>query len=275
MRLCGVVVLYNPSNEVLDNIESYRPFLSKLFVCDNSDKKTDVIKKIKQLDNIEIIEMNGNQGIGEALKQGLNKAVFEDFDFCLTMDQDSSFGNGVFEKFKEYLSKQDINDYGLIAVNYEKECDDEGITDVIWEITSGNFINLQNYKQIEGFNSDLFIDYVDANLCEQFNRIGKKIGRIKNLSLNHAIGNPIIHHLFGIKFTCMNHSPIRYYYRYRNSFYLYRKNKRFYKSIYKSEKHLQYWKMILFEPNKAEKKKMIKAGIRDAKKGILGKYKGD
>ena len=37
----------------------------------------------------------------------------------------------------------------------------------------------------------------------------------------HTIGNPIEIQFLGKTFYALNHSPIRYYYRYRNSYYLY------------------------------------------------------
>ena len=42
MKLCGVVVVFNPENKVNENIKSYLNDLEKLYVIDNS---TNIINK--------------------------------------------------------------------------------------------------------------------------------------------------------------------------------------------------------------------------------------
>ena len=81
-------------------------------------------------------------------------------------------------------------------------------------ITSGNFININQYNKINGFKEELFIDYVDFDLCHQFYKKNIKIGVIPNIKIQHQIGKPITKMFLWRKFNCMNHSPIRYYYRY-------------------------------------------------------------
>lgn len=273
MKICGIVVLYNPLYNVIDNIETYRKLVDKLYVCDNSDNKNfDILNKLSSNSNVEIIDLNGNKGIASALKIGMDYAIKNQFDFCLTMDQDSKFP---FEKMGEifqYLNIDNINDYGIIGLNFNSNIDKKGLMEVDCWLTSGNFINVINYKKIEGFNEQLFIDYVDFDLDEQFSKINKKIAYINEISLEHVIGNPIEKKLFFLKFTCMNHSPIRYYYRYRNSLYLYKKNKKFYKKKYRHDLYIETLKMLLFEKNKLLKIKMIRKGRKDARKRILGNY---
>ena len=41
MRIDGVVVLYNPNADAVDNIKRYNSFLNKVFVIDNSTKVDD------------------------------------------------------------------------------------------------------------------------------------------------------------------------------------------------------------------------------------------
>ena len=43
MKLSGVTVIYNPDKNVHTAIESYLPFLSKLYIVDNSSKNNEKI----------------------------------------------------------------------------------------------------------------------------------------------------------------------------------------------------------------------------------------
>jgi len=275
MTICGVVVLYNPGMDVYDNIKTYLNKINKLFVCDNSDNvNSELLDKLSLNPNVEIINMNGNQGIAKALRVGLDNAISGNYDFCLTMDQDSRFPTNRFDDMMSYLSMPSIDDYGIISANYiKKEKYDHKLIETKYLITSGNFVNVKNYKLIDGFMTDLFIDYVDLEICEQFYNIGKKLAYVDDIVLDHNLGNVLTKKVLFKTLRSMNHSPLRYYYRYRNCLYLYRRNKKFYKEKYKNEQK-NIIKMMLVEKNRKAKRKMIKLGKRDAKKGILGKYKG-
>ena len=272
VKIDGVVVLYNPEDEILNNIEKYRPFLEHLYVVDNSTKvNEELVKKVQQFKNIKYISLNGNKGIGKALKVGLEEAKTNGADVCLTMDQDSIFPSERFDEIKDYLEKN-INEYAIIGLNFNSDSTEKGIIDVKTLLTSGNFINMDDYKKIKGFNEDLFIDCVDFELNEQFDKINRKIGYINDISLIHKMGNPLVRRFLGVKVTALNHSPIRYYYRFRNGYYLYKQNKKFYKHLKKQFFSIKL-KVMLYEPNKKEKFKMMRRGILDAKKNILGEFK--
>lgn len=275
MIIDGVVVLYNPTDDIYDNIVTYVPFLHRLFVLDNSDTRNEgLLSKLSNFKNAAYISLCGNKGIAKALKEGMELSLSDHADFTLTMDQDSSFPTEKIEEVTKYLVKYQ-NEYAIIGLNVNKEEQEEKLVDVHELLTSGNFINNKFYREIDGFNEDLFIDYVDFDLCEQFSRIGKKIGYINNVSIKHTIGNPIEFKFFGKTYHALNHNPIRYYYRYRNALYLYKRNKKFYRKKYKHDLYIDKLKIVLFEKNKKLKLKLIRRGRKDARKGILGPYKED
>lgn len=275
MKICGCVVLYNPVKEVYNNILTYKNLVDKLIVIDNSsDNKENTINiELNLLDNnIEYINMEGNEGIGKALRIGLDKAKKEGYDWCLTMDQDSKFPQNI-NKDIYYYYLEKYNNYGIISLNYDEKFNNKKeLIDVKTWITSGNFINISQYKKIKGFREELFIDYVDFDLCHQFFQKNIKIGVITNIIMQHQIGKPITKRFLWRKFNCMNHSPIRYYYRYRNSRYLYKEDKKFYFKIFYHEMIIDFLKMILFEKNRKAKIKKIKEGLKDSKNNKLGKY---
>lgn len=276
MRIDAVVVLYNPGLEVFDNIASYSSIVDTLFVVDNSTTVNKaLIEKIeKECKNATYVPLNGNLGIAKALKEGLNRATLNGAEYCLTMDQDSKFPTAQIDNVKKYLI-DNKEEYGIISLNakgVDKNDDFTGLKDVDVWITSGNFIVIENYKKIEGFKEELFIDLVDFELCEQFHNINKKVGIIGEICLTHKIGEPMIKRFLWKKVKVDNHPPIRYYYQYRNTEYLYRRNKSFYARWHKEGYKVELVQMLLGE-NKKERLKMIRKGRKDGKKGILGPYK--
>lgn len=275
LRIGGCVVLYNPNNQVLKNIETYRTKLDLLVVVDNSDKPVNsVLNKLATLNNVKIIPMHGNQGIAKALNTGCTYLANNRFDICLTMDSDSKFPFEDYGKISSIITPMLKNGYGLVGLNFNYfplHKSNDIVEPKCW-LTSGNFLNLLAYKVVSGFRDDLFIDYVDFEFDHSLIKNGYKIAYLKDYSIKHTIGNPIRKKIGSRIVTSMNHPPIRYYYRYRNSRYLYKTDKEYYGINYWKEILFNIPKMILWEKNRKTKIKMIIKGFKDAEKGRLGKY---
>ncbi|PIX27897.1 MAG: glycosyltransferase family 2 protein, partial [Candidatus Huberarchaeum crystalense] len=76
MKIAGVIVLYNPNEEVIDNIKSYLEDIEILYAVDNSEtKKDEIIKKIESFNKIVYIDNNGNQGMSAALNIAARLAI--------------------------------------------------------------------------------------------------------------------------------------------------------------------------------------------------------
>ena len=74
-----------------------------------------------------------------------------------------------------------MNDVALVAPKYIPS-DRQDNEEVNMVITSGNIINLSLYKNIEGFNEELFVDFVDFDLCYQIKEKGLIISEYPNKS---------------------------------------------------------------------------------------------
>ena len=273
LKIGGCVVLYNPDIDVIENINTYIDVVEELIVVDNSSVKAELIKKLEEIPKIKYVFMNGNQGIASALDRGIRILYNDGFEVALTMDQDSKFP---YEEGDNILAvvNENFENYGILGLNFNIFVDNKTnkVIDVKTLITSGNFVKISDYLDVNGFNTELFIDYVDFDFNNRLLVTGKRIGLIQDYSLIHKIGNPIEINLFGKRFYAMNHSPIRYYYRYRNSLYLYYRDKKFYRKLFLKEIFVNIPKMLLYEPNKLEKLKMIIRGLRDGVNGRLGFY---
>ena len=277
MKLSGVVVLYNPSNENLDNINNYIDSLDKLYVVDNSD---DDIMRIESTDKIDYIKIGDNQGIAHALNVSAKKAIEDGYDYLLTMDQDSKVTSDIVDKMKEYLINNSDDKIGLVSPYQDIDSKDDikngDVEDMIEVMTSGNIINLKAYQDIDGFKDWLFIDCVDTDYCMNLHKHGYKVLRLNNIVMEHELGNLVVHKLFGKEYPCYNHNPIRRYYIVRNNLYI----NQMYSDIYPDYcKRLlriqkgQVKRILAFENNKFNKLRMMYKGYKDFKKGIKGKLK--
>ena len=81
-------------------------------------------------------------------------------------------------------------------------------------MTSGNIINLDIYKCVEGFKEWMFIDCVDFEYGLNIRKHGYTIKQINTVFLDHELGNYEIKYFLNKKIFCDNHSALRRYYIY-------------------------------------------------------------
>ena len=270
-KLGCCVVLYNPDETVFSNIESYRGIADYTVLVDNSDNLSLTSGKTMIEESLGYISMGGNKGIAAALNEGCKDLIENGCEVVLTMDQDSKYpvdDHGSILPIVEGL----LDDFAIVGLNYNNDVEEKtaSISVEKYWLTSGNFLRLDDYELVGGFNDDLFIDYVDIEFGHRLYEAGKRLCYLTDYSLEHSIGNPIEIRLFGKSFYAMNHSPFRYYYRYRNSRYLYGTDRRFYGEKYLKEILVNIPKLILFEPDKRQKLRMVFKGLSDGRSGLLG-----
>lgn len=274
MNLAAVVVFYNPSDANIQNIKKYEQSVDQLFIVDNSD---DDITRYQDTKKIKYIKLHENKGIAYALNKGAKEAIAQGFDWLLTLDQDSQITKEIIENLKKYLETHDTKKIGLISPYHDIQTEEEIKGDeeeMIEVMTSGNIINLEAYQKIGGFKDWLFIDCVDTEYCMNLNVHGYKVLRLNKIKMKHQLGNLKIHTLFGKKYPCYNHGPIRRYYIVRNNLYI---NQMYHEKYPDYCEHLlrvqkgQVKRILAFEKEKRKKLTMMYRGYKDFKKGIKGK----
>jgi rhamnosyltransferase len=227
MNIAGVVILYHPDIEQLsDNIQTYLNGLKQLYVYDNSESKTPGLEEalLKINPSIQYHYFNSNEGIAKRLNQAMDQAALNQYDFLLTMDQDSSFKDGDFDKYKLSIQSSGDSNVAQFGVNCQpdftqpKEQPEEALT----LITSGSILNVSLAKHIGPFNEDLFIDFVDAEFSYRVIQNGYTNLMFSNIVLNHALGTLVEGRGLGNFKKSMRiiHAPTRVFYIVRNGLYL-------------------------------------------------------
>lgn len=256
-KVIGVVILFQPQNNVIDHINSYLPYLKLLYIIDNSkiQNKT-LIEQINLLDKCQYLFNNGNYGISKPLNLAADNAIKKDAAWLLTMDQDSYFKSNDFYKLITFAQKQDYTKTAIVSAlqsSYLDEYNIEKLTDEPFTIiTSGNLINLSLYEKIGEFNENYFIDGIDTEYALRVHQKNYTIKRLNNIILCHQLGNTTNHQGCIVR----NHSPLRRFYMTRNALDLiaqsYKSHPRFALSTAKSI--IINFKNILFYENQKKAK---------------------
>lgn len=274
--IAAVVVLYNPENETIENIDSYINQVDKVYAVDNSEHKNEsLIKILRDNKKIEYIDNGGNKGIAHALNVGAEMALKEKYEYLMTMDQDSRASNGMIEKMLECDEKKNQAKIGILspfhASKFHAASDEEKCIEKKMVMTSGNLLSLKAFVAVGPFKEELFLDYVDNEYCLRLHKNGYKVIQASEAILHHNLGELSKHVLFGKNIFCYNYPPIRYYYRTRNVLATNRQYD-YFDYLYFRELVKDLIKIVLYEENKMKKFQHIYFGIVDAIKGKMGKY---
>lgn len=245
MKIAAVVILYHPAKDAISNIKTYYDWVDKIFVFDNTETGSTINDELLKLSKIALFHDSENGGIAKRLNAACRKAINENYDWLLTMDQDTSFEekqiSRYFNCFRNFNEKDKAAMFGT-AFSREKQqlFHDCGSAKTIKLITSGSLLNLALFEAIGEFDEKLFIDSVDYDYCFRAQMAGYAIVQFSNIYILHTVGNEMynasIKTLFLLKKKKEIHSALRCYYMYRNMLYLKEKYKGKDKSYYQEIK---------------------------------------
>jgi rhamnosyltransferase len=287
VRVCAVVVSYNPDkDELKNNLVLLEEQVEKIFVVDNSENGPIFNNQqiIAFFNKVNWIPLNENKGIGAAQNIGIQKALNEEFDYILLMDQDSIPPQDLVKVLVEgTLEVENLGmKLGCIGPEIYNKNTSESYEAMINKgkqvksniiqkdsvISSGKLISAKALLEVGLMEEELFIDLVDFEWCWR----AKKFGYITFIStavrMGHLVGQKNIN-IFNL-YKLLVPSPIRHYYQYRNSLILLNRDyvPQYWKFRTLIERLLELVAYSIFLKPRRQRLKFIFWGIRD---GILSR----
>lgn len=257
MNFCAVVVWYNPDYQSVKNVLQYNSLCSKVFIIDNSSNDNSHLAE--KIQNAIYYPNFKNLGIATALNQGCEQGLINNFEWCMTMDQDSMWDeiqlknyitkvrikyseDNTIKLFSPYQETKNVSSLinqikkYLLRKNFSSSIPSDDY--VIRCMCSGNIINLNTFNSIGKFYEPFFIDEVDHEYCYRLLENNYKVFQFGSILLNHHLGEE--KRSF---FPKLQHGIIPNYYQIRNMLFI-------------KEKYPKYSEM--FDYNKSIKKLIIK-----------------
>ena len=281
-KTVAIIVTYNPNLDELElNISSFKKEVDEVVIVDNgSSNINELLARFKD-DKYIIISNSDNYGIAKALNIGLEVSVKRNASFVLTMDQDSMFVENSVFVLKNFLKQSDSRNVAMVGpimndlTSGFKESISDITVDVKTIITSGALCNVSALQKVGGWDSNLFIDAVDFDICFKLLENNYRIVKLQTAILNHHLGESE-KRKFLISFLVTHHSPLRVYYASRNTIIIF---KRYFKRFPKDMLQLvlsnfkKFFAILLFENEKNEKIKLYSKGFFHGLIGKKGKLK--
>ncbi len=273
MRILAGIVLFNPEiSRLKQNIEAVISQVEFLIMVENGSNNTCYLDEI-HYNNLLVIKNSTNQGIAYALNQIMEYAKENNFNWVLTLDQDSVVDDNLILNYKTIIDNDSI---GMVTCriedrNFKLQNESNFIESeqVKLCITSGAMVRTSAWSTVGGFDNFMFIDYVDFDFCLSLGKHNLKIIKTNKTGILHELGKTKVIHIFSKEYLSYNHSPIRYYYIVRNSLYVARKhNQSLAKCLFNI--FIRCYIVIFYENNRKMKLINMSKGLID---GITCKIK--
>ena len=231
--VCAVMVTYHPTPDMLHNIGRVMAQVQGMVIVDNgsSADEIDMLRKVRQVLDFQLIENGDNLGIAEGLNQGVRWAQSRNYPWVILFDQDSSIDDGfvaqMFEAWRSHPERKRVAsihprymDPKTGSVPVVRRARDGG---PVISMTSGALMPVWIFNKLGWFVSEYFIDWVDIEYCFRIRAAGYLIADSPGAILLHAAGHSQAKRFFGFGFRPTHHSAMRHYYISRNRIAVLRK----------------------------------------------------
>lgn len=235
MKICAGIILFQPDTDKLFlNINSISPQVDRVFVVDNASMDINGIKSKFNGEKYIWIQNSRNLGVATALNQLIRSAQEYNYQWMVTLDQDSISDKFLVERLCQGIEKYPraamiapyIVDVNLMGLGEYKALDLPESEPVQMCLASGTLTNINAVINTGWFDERLFIDQVDHEMCLRLRRHGYEIVRMNNTFLLHEVGKGKRRFFLGKEIIYHYHSPARVYYQTRNLLYMLRKYKK-------------------------------------------------
>lgn len=284
-RVCAIITAYNSSDEVRDTIRAIASHVDEVIVVDDhseADGFARITSGVTEFPNVTVVRNPENYGLGRTLNIGVEHANQKNHEWILTLDDNGNAEPHMVEKMLTaygMLTTEEQKKVGIIAPNYTT------IKGLVYPpsppryipttITAGQLVKASLFKNIGAYREDLIVGGIDHDFSFRALQAGYKMLLVPSAILKETPGPaPLVRTILGKEFVVPQYSAKRYYYIYRNDVYLYKK---YWKVVpgwiirNKLSNITSYIKILLFEPQKWEKTRMIAHGYWDGLHGRLGK----
>ena len=267
-KIACALTLYHPMPEDLNNVILYAQCFDLVLAYDNSEK-TGNYECFLPYASIQVLSNGQNDGLAVSCHACAMEAKRQGYDYIMYFDQDSRMETSQIQKLDDAICDlgKDIALYcPQIVYHGEPKKSSESYTEIKRCITSGSILNLKYYGDVLQFDERYFIDRVDIDLCRQATDAGSKIVQVNECLLYQTLGNN--RKVWGKERT--THKAYRHYYMARNR--LYYNDKYHVSKVVTALQVLRHQMKILFvEEDKIQKLSMVFLGMKDYRKGKMGK----
>lgn len=287
-KICGLVIMYQPSSQNFSYAKQYAAELDHLVLFDNSPESHKNLFDLEDFPKNTVYEWNQgeNIGLGEPINCLIKRLDGTGYGWIMTFDQDSLPARNMIGGMRRFVdSMQCTEDVAVVSPRLVSDEEEERTSKAAgfpfcvhtsYIAQSGMLQRIRSIRAIGGYDRNLFIDSVDYDFVVRCMLQGYQTLRLNDCCLYHQIDDTDSKdiNVKGHIYHTNKYGPLRYYYQYRNA--LYCKDK-FHGSAYEF-----IWDEVLngldkasrLEEQQSEKiSEMLEQAKEDYANHVMGKYR--
>ena len=299
-NVAAIIVTYNPEYAaLLRGLSAIAKQVSFIVIVDNASRDflSWQLESFGKTLGIEIciISLQKNVGLGAGFNIGITKVKSLDFPFVILFDQDSIPHEGMIkllgQAYKEISEKSsciaavgprflnpesgelsNFIHFGRFFMQQVKCNSQNGIVQADFLISSGSYISINALDEVGCMDEALFIDYVDTEWCLRARSKGWLVYGVCNAVMEHSLGEKRRRYWLLRWRNIAQHSPLRYYYIFRNSLIMSRRSyilPNWGRCMLMHNIMLAIY-LAIASSNRFENLKMLLRGVADGTKGVNG-----
>jgi len=282
VRVVAVIPVYRPPADFSDRVKELRTQVDDVVLVDDGSGTL----PLAALDDVHILQISlpENAGIATALNAGMVVAEERGATHLLTLDQDSTVPPGYVELLVRAADRAGSPLTVAVPASAGGAAvlrDVDGTPAPFDPIQSGQLLTAEVWHRVGPFDESLFIDAVDSDFWFRALQTGISFVVVPEAHIDHGLGELRPIRILGRHLTLggrprhvLYHSPFRTYYMVRNSYVMHRR----YVHAHRARLIKRDWKMfemvfgcLLLSDDRGLQWRAIRAGLRDARRGSLGK----
>ena len=263
MKILCAIILFKPNIDKVNSLlKEMSAYVKDFFLWDNTPGGCG----LNQILDYPVYSNGGNIGLSKSYNEALKFAQAHDFDYLMTMDQDSKWVN--LGQYIDQISKhENICQFESLYFVSTASGNNVPFTPITsGGINSGAIIPIPFLNKIGGYNTDFFVDAIDDWLILEACKHKMKCYLVGNCHIQQKFGESAEGHFLGKTFEVVNYAPMRLYGVMRNYFILwheYSLPKELKNKILKGFFITWFVKILLGEENKKKKMSALLAGVYD------------
>lgn len=224
LRVDAVVTVFDADADLQVHVDAVLPQVRRVVVVDDGSRRP---PSLRPDDRVEVLTLEHNSGIAQALNVGIRACLDAGADAVLTLDQDTAVPDGavsrlvrVIEQHADRVAFAAPEKFAEVSQVWRRESPDVLLTR--HTIQSAMLVPRATFDRVGLLRDDLFIDLVDTEFELRCHAAGLDGLAAPGLAVGHRLGRRYERGplgrlgLPGFPPQVTLSTPFRYYYRVRN-----------------------------------------------------------
>lgn len=252
VRVCAVIVTYHPDLAVLEDLLSaVVSQVHRIVIVDNTADETvgQWLRASPYVTLASLLAQPTNVGVGAGHNRGIEYALRNDATHVLLLDQDSvpephmvnalvvgwrrltQSGVRVSAVGPQYLDSRSKRASYFVRVGWlgkqRHVCintQSNALIEADFLISSGALFAVDMLRSVGGMDESLFIDHIDTEWFLRAAARNHQAFGVCQAAMHHSLGEGRFNFWFGRWYSLTQYPPLRYYYIFRNSILLYKRD---------------------------------------------------